>query len=187
LPEVPSLGAQSAPYTLIQLYLFREKQRASEIMNDAAKGLSDDDLRNVADFVGKLPAPQPVDGGDAVRLERGRALLGLYHCNACHRADLSGQQSVPRIAAQREDYLLKTLSEYKSRVRIGYDATMAEALSLPMRLPISLILLRVNPRAEALRTRTDMDSLRSTTFRNEGFAGWEFATPGSGVPRRIPA
>ena len=116
------------PYTLIQLYLFREKQRASEIMNDAAKGLSDDDLRNVADFVGKLPAPLPVEGGDAVRLERGRALLGLYHCNACHRADLSGQQSVPRIAAQREDYLVKTLSEYKSRVRIGYDATMAEAL-----------------------------------------------------------
>jgi cytochrome c553 len=128
LPEVPSLGAQNAPYTLIQLYLFREKQRASEIMNDAAKGLGDDDLRNIADFVGKLPAPQPVEGGDAVRLERGRALLGLYHCNACHRADLSGQQSVPRIAAQREDYLVKTLSEYRSRVRIGYDATMAEAL-----------------------------------------------------------
>ena len=58
----------------------------------------------------------------------GRALLGLYHCNACHGADLSGQQSVPRIAAQREDYLVKTLSEYKSRVRIGYDSTMAEAL-----------------------------------------------------------
>jgi cytochrome c553 len=148
---VPSLGAQNAPYTLIQLYLFREKQRASEIMNDAAKGLSDDDLRNVADFVGKLPAPLPVEGGDAVRLEHGRALLGLYHCNAYHRADLSGQQSVPRIAAQREDYLVKTLSEYKSRVRIGYDATMAEALQ-PVsadRLPISLILLRVNPRAEA--------------------------------------
>jgi cytochrome c553 len=128
LPEVPSLGAQNAPYTLIQLFLFREKQRASEIMNDAAKGLSDDDLRTIADFVAKLPAPQPAEGGDAVRLERGRALLGVYHCNACHRADLSGQQSVPRIAAQREDYLVKTLTEYKSGVRIGYDATMAEAL-----------------------------------------------------------
>jgi cytochrome c553 len=35
---------------------------------------------------------------------------------------------VPRIAAQREDYLVKTLRDYKSRARIGYDATMAEAL-----------------------------------------------------------
>ena len=35
---------------------------------------------------------------------------------------------MPRIADQREDYLLKTLREYKSGTRRGYDATMAEAL-----------------------------------------------------------
>ena len=128
MPEVPSLGAQIAAYTLIQLYLFREKQRVVDVMNEAAKGLSDDDLRNFSDFIGKLPPPRPLENGDLVRLERGRALLGRYHCNACHRADLSGQQSVPRIAAQREDYLVKTLSEYKDGARIGYDATMAEAL-----------------------------------------------------------
>ncbi len=28
IPEVPSLGAQTSPYVLIQLYLFREKLRA---------------------------------------------------------------------------------------------------------------------------------------------------------------
>jgi cytochrome c553 len=35
---------------------------------------------------------------------------------------------VPRVADQREDYLLKTLRDYKSGARHGYDATMAEAL-----------------------------------------------------------
>ena len=128
-PEVPSLGAQTAPYTLIQLYLFREKQRAFDIMNEAAKGLSDDDLRSVSDFIAKLPAPRPPEGGaDAARLERGQALVHRYHCNVCHRADLSGQENVPRIAAQREDYLVKTLRDYKSRARTGYDASMAEVL-----------------------------------------------------------
>jgi cytochrome c553 len=127
-PEVPSLGAQNAPYTLIQLYLFREKQRVFELMNEAAKGLSDDDLRNASDFIAKLPPPQPTPDADPPRLERGRALAGRYHCNVCHRADLSGQENVPRIAAQREDYLAKTLRDYKTRARIGYDATMAEAL-----------------------------------------------------------
>jgi cytochrome c553 len=127
-PEVPSLGAQNAPYTLIQLYLFREKQRSFEIMNEAAKGLSDDDLRNVSDAIAKLPPPRPLADADAARMERGGALLARYHCNVCHRADLSGQENVPRIAAQREDYLVKTLRDYKSRSRIGYDATMAEAL-----------------------------------------------------------
>jgi cytochrome c553 len=127
--EVPSLGAQNAPYTLIQLYLFRERQRRFEVMNEAAKNLSDDDLRRFSDAIAKLPAPAPASGAaDAARLERGRGLLARFHCNVCHRADLAGQENVPRIAAQREDYLVKTLRDYKSRARIGYDATMAEAL-----------------------------------------------------------
>lgn len=127
--EVPSLGAQTAPYTLIQLYLFREKQRVVDVMNEMAKGLSDDDLRSVSDFIAKLPAPRPVeDAADAQRLERGRALVQRNHCNVCHGADLAGQQNVPHIAAQREDYLLKTLRDYKTRARIGYDASMAEVL-----------------------------------------------------------
>ena len=35
----------------------------------------------------------------------------------------------PRIANQREDYLAKTLREYKTNDRRGYDGTMAEALA----------------------------------------------------------
>ena len=31
-----------------------------------------------------------------------------------------------RLAAQREDYLVKALREYKSNTRPGYDASMAE-------------------------------------------------------------
>jgi cytochrome c553 len=128
-PEVPSLGAQMAPYALIQIYLFREKQRVFEVMNQATMGFSDDDLRQVSDFIAKLPPPgPPTDAADAARLERGRALVEHYRCNICHRADLAGQENVPRLATQREDYLVKTLRDYKSRARIGYDASMAEVL-----------------------------------------------------------
>jgi cytochrome c553 len=42
---------------------------------------------------------------------------------------LSGKENVPRIAAQREDYLVKTMREYKSNVRHGYEGTMAEVLA----------------------------------------------------------
>jgi cytochrome c553 len=35
---------------------------------------------------------------------------------------------VPRLAGQREDYLLKTLRDYKSNARRGYDATMDDVL-----------------------------------------------------------
>jgi cytochrome c553 len=35
---------------------------------------------------------------------------------------------VPRLADQPEDYLLKTLRDYKSGARRGYDASMVEVL-----------------------------------------------------------
>jgi cytochrome c553 len=129
-PEVPSLGGQPAPYLLIQLYLFREKQRTQEIMNDQTKAFTDDDLRNFSDFVAKLPPPQAAgDAPDAARMQRASALITQHRCNSCHNLDLSGKESVPRIAAQREDYLVKTLREYKNNTRHGYEATMAEVLN----------------------------------------------------------
>jgi cytochrome c553 len=129
LENVPSLGAQPAPYTVIQLFLFREKLRVAEPMNEMAKDLGDSELQSIADLLSKQPAPKPpADAGDAARLERARALTEQNHCNVCHRPDFSGRENVPRLADQREDYLLKTLRDYKSGARRGYDATMAEVL-----------------------------------------------------------
>lgn len=129
-PEVPSLGGQPAPYLLIQLYLFREQQRTVEIMNDVARDFTDDDLRAFSDYLARLPPPPaPLDGADPARIKLGRALITQNRCNACHNLDLSGRDNVPRIAAQREDYLVKTLREYKHNIRHGYDAAMAEVLA----------------------------------------------------------
>src|SRR5215472_6093684 len=113
-PEIPSLGAQPAGYTLIQLYLFREKQRKIEVMNEYAKDLSDDDLRQFSDAIAKLPAPAPEGAVDAARMQHGYALIEKNHCNICHQSNLAGRDNIPHLAAQREDYLVKTLREYKS-------------------------------------------------------------------------
>jgi cytochrome c553 len=47
IDNVPSLGAQPAPYTVIQLFMFREKIRITEPMNEMAKDLGDNDLQSV--------------------------------------------------------------------------------------------------------------------------------------------
>jgi cytochrome c553 len=128
-PEVPSLGAQPAFYVMVQLYMFRERLRTVEVMNAMTKGLTDDDLRSMADVIAKLPPPHPVEEpGDPVRLERARALIQQNRCNFCHNPDFSGAQQVPRLAGQREDYLVKALREYKNNTRRGYDPAMAEVL-----------------------------------------------------------
>ena len=123
---VPSLGAMPADYVLIQLYLFREKQRKVEIMNAMAAGLTDDDLRTVADAIAALPPPKPAGAQEAAEAEQGRALAARYRCGSCHNADYAGRDQMPRLAGQREDYLLKSLQDYKSNVRAGYDASMNE-------------------------------------------------------------
>jgi cytochrome c553 len=125
----PSLGGQQAPYALIQLFMFREKLRVFEPMNEMAKEFTDDDLRAFSDFIGKLPKPDAAaDAGDPARIQRAQALVQQHHCASCHNPDFSGRDNVPRIADQREDYLAKTMREYKDNSRHGYDGTMAEVL-----------------------------------------------------------
>jgi cytochrome c553 len=127
--NIPSLGGQQPGYALIQLFMFREKLRTFEPMNDITKSFSDDDLHAFSDFIAKMPKPAPpADADDPARMARAAALVQQNHCNSCHQADFSGGDNVPRIADQREDYLAKTLREYKNNTRHGYDDTMAEVL-----------------------------------------------------------
>jgi len=129
MPEVPSLGAQPTFYLTVQLFMFRERLRVVDLMNRTTQGLSDNDLRAMADAIAKLPPPQPAGGpADSARMERARALIEEHRCNFCHRRDYSGEQNAPRLAGQREDYLVKALREYKNNTRRGYDAAMADVL-----------------------------------------------------------
>jgi len=128
-PEVPSLGAQPASYTLIELVMFRDRLRVTEPMNEMTKELRDDDLRALSDMISKLPAPNPIsDTSDPAHMERGRALAQQNRCNFCHQSNFQGVDNVPRLAGQREDYLLKTLRGYKDGSRQGYDAQMSEVV-----------------------------------------------------------
>ena len=91
--NTPSLGGQNAPYALIQLFMFREKLRVFEPMNEMAKPLTDDDLRTFSDFIATLPKPKPPDdAGDAARIQRAQAAATQHRCNSCHKADFSGRR-----------------------------------------------------------------------------------------------
>ena len=128
-PEVPSLGGQPEYYVTIQLVMFRDKLRAVEIMNQSMAGVSDDMIRELANFVSKLPPPQAVvEATDEARVDRAKALAQNYHCNVCHQPDFSGYQNVPRLAGQREEYLAQALRGYKDNTRRGYDASMADVI-----------------------------------------------------------
>ena len=127
--NTPSLGGQQAAYALIQLFMFREKLRTFDPMNEITKSFTDDDLKAFSDFIATLPKPQPPsDAPDAARMQKALAIIDANHCNSCHKPDFSGSDNVPRLANQREDYLAKTMREYKDNTRHGYDGTMADVM-----------------------------------------------------------
>ncbi len=126
--EVPSLAGMPADATLIQLFLFRQGTRKVEIMNDVAKDLTDDDLRKLGDYFAKLAPPQASEAPDPAIAERAKAAVARHHCASCHNPNFAGRDQMPRLAAQREDYLLKALRDYKSKQRPGYEPTMDEVM-----------------------------------------------------------
>jgi cytochrome c553 len=128
IPEVPSLGGQPQFYLSVQLLMFRERLRIFEPKNAALKGVSDDDLRRIAAVLAERPPPAPADSMEPARSERARALIQQHRCNFCHKQDFSGEEGAPRLAAQREDYLIKALRDYKSNARRAYDPSMADVM-----------------------------------------------------------
>jgi Cytochrome c553 len=128
-PEVPSLGGQPVFYLTIQLLMFRDKLRVVEPMNQAMQGLTDDDLRSIAGHPAKLPPPKPVGGPiEQERMERPARSSSNTAVISAIKGNFSGEQNVPRLAGQREDYLAKAMREYKNNTRRGYDAAMADVL-----------------------------------------------------------
>jgi cytochrome c553 len=127
-PEVPSLAGMPSNFTVIQLFLFRAKIRKVDIMNDVAKDLTDDELTKFADYFAKLAPPKATEAPDPAIAARAQAVIARTHCASCHNPDFSGREQMPRLAAQREDYLLKSLRDYKTNQRPGYDATMDDVI-----------------------------------------------------------
>ena len=128
--EVPSLAGMPADFMLIQLFLFRQGTRKILIMIDLAKDMTDDDLRKFAEYFAKLPPPKASgDPADPAIAARAQGVIAKNHCASCHNPDFSGREQMPRLAHQREDYLLKSMREYQSGVRLGYGGAMAQELA----------------------------------------------------------
>jgi cytochrome c553 len=125
-PNIPSLAGQPADFITLQMILFRERLRDAPPMPDLAQGLADEQLEDLAAHFAALPPGLAEDRGarDGVLAERGQALSQRMNCGVCHLPDYRGREQIPRLAGQREDYLLRTLREYRDNKRVGTDTSM---------------------------------------------------------------
>ncbi|MCX7274602.1 MAG: c-type cytochrome [Burkholderiales bacterium] len=65
---------------------------------------------------------------DAVRFPQGEKLAREARCGTCHLPDYVGREQMPRLAGQREDYLLHSMRQFVSNQAVGRDTLMNAAL-----------------------------------------------------------
>lgn len=124
----PSLAGQPALAITNQLIYFRERLRQNEVMMPMARGLSDAEIQALAAYYADQVLEAPDEEPDAELMAQGRDLARQHRCASCHRPDFSGREQMPRLAHQREDYLVQAMQAYRERTRGGPDTTMIEIL-----------------------------------------------------------
>ena len=125
----PSIAGQPKLFIENQLVLFREELRKSEQMLPVVKGLKDPDIIKLAGHFSRLPARSvAVSPPNKDLLVKGQGLAKKLRCGICHLSDFRGQNQVPRLAGQREEYLDSEMRAYRDNTRSGGDTIMAATL-----------------------------------------------------------
>lgn len=128
VPGVPSLAAQPKVFLENYLVMTREGIRGTEVMQALLKGVSDREIVALAAHYSRLPAKPPEEKAEAALFARGRDIAAAQRCGSCHLPNYHGQEQMPRLAGQREDFLLDVMIAYRQNKRPGGDTMMAAAL-----------------------------------------------------------
>jgi cytochrome c553 len=126
---IPSIAGQPRIYLENQLIILREGLRVVPQMEEAVRGLSDKEIVGLARHYAVQPVrPAATDPADPAKVRRATALAKELHCGSCHLPDFRGREQMPRLAGQREEYLLESMLAYRDDRRKGGDTIMAAAL-----------------------------------------------------------
>jgi cytochrome c553 len=126
-PTFPNLAAQTPQYLDAQLKAFRDRSRADPhaqaFMWGMAAQLTDDTIKQMAEYFAKQPAPR---GGSADKTEvaagekiykEGIEKQDVPACMTCHGDRAQGNELFPRLAGQRRSYLEKQLEAFSAQLR----------------------------------------------------------------------
>lgn len=122
-PMFSHLAGQQKDYTIAQLFEFRNHSRSSKeaivYMWGVTRTLTDQQIHELADYYSSQ-SPMRGKKSNSTLLVRGQKIfenglpgIGVAQCNSCHGSDGGGMGSVPRIAGQHAEYILKQILAYQ--------------------------------------------------------------------------
>lgn len=124
----PSIAGQPKIFLENYLVMTREGLRGSEAMQALLKGMPDREIVALARHYSELKARGTDAPADRVLFERGRGIAARNRCGSCHLPNYTGREQMPRLAGQREEFLLEVMLQYRQNRRPGGDTMMAAAL-----------------------------------------------------------
>ena len=128
LQGAPSLAGQPKVFIENQLVMIREGMRNITMMQGMLDGVSDDEISAMAAHYAALPLKKPPVDRQATLHALGEKKSNEMRCGTCHLPNYVGREQIPRLAGQREDYLLHSMRQFKSNQAVGRDTIMAASL-----------------------------------------------------------
>jgi len=125
---IPNIWGQQTGYLYIQLRDFKRGDRKSEVMQPIASAFERDDMLAIAEYFSKKPWPdlgQPRAPKHVA--QRARTADGSIGCTGCHLDHFQGDSTVPRLAGQGRDYLMRSMAEFRTRAR-GNNPGMSDLM-----------------------------------------------------------
>jgi len=116
--DIPILWGQQFYYLYVQLKDYKAGRRANDIMETIAADFDKKQMKALAKYFSEKPWPRITITKDSDLARRGRAEAGAGECPQCHNKYM-GDSRVPRVAGQNEDYLRRTMLEFKNKVRLN--------------------------------------------------------------------
>ena len=114
----PVIWGQQLGYLFIELRDFKTGARKNDLMSPIAQGLDFSDLMPLAQYFSQKPWPDlaqpPATGDVAAQAQRANASIV---CTSCHQEGFKGDSVQPRLAGQNHDYLVKTMSDFRTGAR----------------------------------------------------------------------
>lgn len=124
----PVIWGQNEGYIYLQLRDFQKGTRASDLMQPIVEGLERQDLKDLAAHFASKQWPdlgQETSPPDIV--EKAEAINLSVACTACHMSEYEGGGTAPRLAGQSQEYLSKTIHDFRSGAR-GNNPGMSDIL-----------------------------------------------------------
>jgi cytochrome c553 len=133
VPPIPRVSGQHLEYLAKQLREYKAGRRKNDLMTPMLQKISSGQLKDLAAHLASQ-APVAPAAPNSPLVERGR---GLYEqgnaavpaCVGCHQADGVGAPRYPRLAGQRQTYVVQQLMNFKQGIRTNDRARVMRTIA----------------------------------------------------------